>query len=441
VVYGWGDNQSGELGRITTAIVQPTPVLVGAAPMVAVSAGLNFGLGLDHTGAVWAWGLNDVGQLGPDGPNQPGGCPVDPVDNACTNTPVKVKPLQNVVAIAAGLDFSMALKGDGSVWAWGDDDDGELGPNGLPPGTPCPAVNDTDRDVEQIPGYCNAQPVVVTGLKKVVAIANGGDFGLALENDGSVWAWGSNMWGQLGPNGPLGLGGCPKDPNKIFTVCSSTPVQVAGLSPVTAIAARRGTALAIEREGGTVMAWGSGARAELGPLGPTGGNKCRGNQGLCSIVPQTVGISHAVAIAEGAFFGLALRNDGSVWAWGLNNHGELGPNGTKVPGGCPGVIVLPVGSICSPDPVPVQGLQNVTAIAGGYQFGMAIVGKRVFSWGGDGQGQLGRGSVLPTFDPQPQLVVGPNSNSLAPVIAIAAGDGYYQTFYDNSYPHALAITT
>ena len=144
------------------------------------AAGGQHSLALKSDGTVWAWGLNDYNQLG---------------NGTATNSskPVQVPGLNNASAIAAGYFHSLALKSDGTVWAWGLNGHGRLG-------------NGTTVD--------SGTPVQVLGLSNVSAIVAGHDHSLALKSDGTVWAWGANHIGQLG-NGT--------------TANSSTSVQVTGL--------------------------------------------------------------------------------------------------------------------------------------------------------------------------------------------------------------------
>jgi hypothetical protein len=159
----------------------------------AIAAGYCHGLALKEDGTVWAWGDNSQGELG----------------NGTTTSskwPVKVHNLSGVKAIA-GDTHSLALKEDGTVWAWGENAFGELG-NGTTTTTGC---------------YCSKVPVGVSNLSGVKAIAAGPGFSLALKTDGTVSAWGWNGLGQLG-NGS--------------TTSSTTPVRVSNLGNVKAIAAR-----------------------------------------------------------------------------------------------------------------------------------------------------------------------------------------------------------
>ena len=135
--------------------------------VVSVAAGYNYSLVLKSDGTVWGWGLNyTYGVLG-DGTFK-----VYPL-----GTIVQAKGLTDVVAIDAGMRHSLALKSDGSVWAWGLDRETQLG--------------DASTDNLNIPAR-------VIGLDNIVAIAGGLTHTLALKSDGTVWACGRNLEGELG---------------------------------------------------------------------------------------------------------------------------------------------------------------------------------------------------------------------------------------------------
>src|SRR5918912_1414907 len=203
----WGSNFFGQLGngsQLPYGTPSTTPVEVSGlegAALKAICAGQNHSLALKNDGTVLAWGSNTGGQLG-DGTNTDSSMPVQVKDS---NDPSGY--LTGVNAIAAGSGHSLALKGDGTVWAWGDNGSGQLG-NGT--------ITSSNT------------PTQVDGLDGVEAIAGGSSYSLALKNDGTVWAWGSNtsgqeqrISGQLGTN-VMGI---------------NTPVQVSELSGVKAIAA------------------------------------------------------------------------------------------------------------------------------------------------------------------------------------------------------------
>ena len=268
-LWVWGNNIYGQLGDAPT-IGRSTPAPVsGLTDVVAISGGSYHSLALKSDGTVLAWGRNSYGQLG---------------DGSTTNrtTPVQVTGLINVVVISGGYRHSLALKSDGTVWAWGNNLYGQLG-DGLT----------TSRTT----------PVQVTGLIDVVAISGGDFHSLALKSDGTVWAWGNNLYGQLGDGS---------------TTNRTTPVQVTGLTDVVAISGGTYHSLALKSDG-TVWAWGNNEYGQLGD--ETNINKTTPVQ-----VPY---IADAIAISSGESHSLALRPNGSVLAWGRNYYGQLG-DGTTI---------------------------------------------------------------------------------------------------------------
>jgi alpha-tubulin suppressor-like RCC1 family protein len=187
-----------------------------------------------------------------------------------------------VIAVETGHYYSMALKGDGTVWMWGWNKFATLGDG-----------TTTNR----------ATPVQVPGLTGVIAIAGARDHTLALESNGTVWAWGDNEFGNLGTGN---------------TTNSPVPVQVHNLTNVVAIAGGRDHSLAVESNG-TVWSWGWNQYGQVGD----------GTKGANKLLPvQVSGLTNVRIVSAGADHSMALKSDGSVWAWGQNNDGQLGDDGS-----------------------------------------------------------------------------------------------------------------
>jgi alpha-tubulin suppressor-like RCC1 family protein len=169
---------------------------------------------------VWAWGDNFFGQLG-DGTHG---------TKADSPEPVLVKDLEGVGAIEGGGWFSLALKEDGTVWAWGYNQEGELGNGAASNAKETKCENTSEPGDAQVRSSCtdSPTPVQVSGLDGVETIAAGSVHALALKEDGTVWAWGANDQGQLG-NGTKSLGG--------NTLGINTPLEVKDLSGVKLVAA------------------------------------------------------------------------------------------------------------------------------------------------------------------------------------------------------------
>jgi alpha-tubulin suppressor-like RCC1 family protein len=314
-----------------------------SSPVVALSAkDLNI-VALRADGTVTAWSENTYGTMG-HAPDTAGDVCAEFAD--CYNiTPAAIPGLTGVVAVAAGTYHTIALKADGTVWAWGRSQYGALGYDGSISGDPT-------YDNGLWADTYNATPQVVAGITDVVAIAAGYDYNLALKDDGTVWSWGANMLGQLG-NGT--------------TTQQNSPVQVSTLSGIIAVAAGSLSSFAIKSDG-TLWAWGDNGSGQLG-IGSFAN----------SFTPvQITALSGIVAVKAGPAFSIALKSDGTVWSWGDNFDGQLG-NGTNDE---------------SKSPVQVSGLINVREIAVGFTSAYALKSDgAAWGWGGNSYAQLGDGTT------------------------------------------------
>ncbi len=267
-----GRNETGQLGNGSLANSLTSGVEVtGLSDVVAVDGGLDFGLAVLKNGTVYAWGNNSEGDLG----NGPG--PSSPI-------PRQILGLQGVIQVAAGKNHSLALLSNHTVMAWGDNLYGDLGLGNTVP---------------------QERPVPVPGLSNVEAVSAGCDWSLALLSNGTVMAWGLNADGQLG-NGT--------------TAPSYIPIAVAGLPPIRQISAGGnyaddGHALALDVNG-HVWAWGDNAEGQLGV--PTAGST--------ALKPvEILGLSNITTASAGGRHSLALdANTGTLWIWGAAKEGQLG---------------------------------------------------------------------------------------------------------------------
>jgi alpha-tubulin suppressor-like RCC1 family protein len=355
-VVGWGRDADGKAARptspkrvITTPVVLELP---GKALQVAVGYSSQYALLED--GTVVAWGANDQGQLG-NGPMgssaEPGRYPKPSI------TPVRVTGLTGIVQIATGLKHAVALKNDGTVWAWGDGDNGEIGDGEQPKG----------RQSRSAIG-----PVRVPGLERITQIAADAEHSLALRSDGRVLAWGQNRNGELG-NGTR--------------VTGWTRTEVTGIDRVVSIAAGTGGAGAgvsgAVRDDGTVWMWGSNTSGQmgngLGPLSPD-------DEGGRVLTPIPVkGVTGAKRISIGFGHVGALLADGTLRMWGHDGWGQTG-----------------VGTSGHYSLKPVKPAHaNVAAIflGGFHSFAVGQDGS-LWTWGGSffegGPGFLGRIHKVPT---------------------------------------------
>ena len=340
-LWAWGRNSNGQLGDGTTTD-RFTPVMVSNLTGVKnVGLGVFHSLAIKQDGTVWSWGYNAYGQLGDDSTTQ-------------SATPVQAQSLTGVVVVSGGYYHSVALKSDGSVWAWGSNHEDQLGTGGT-------ANSRNPRQMNNLSG---------------TVIAAGSYHNLVVKPDGAVWAWGNNTYGQLGDG---------------TTVDKYIPAKVNNLNNVVKLSGRYLFSLALKSDG-TVWGWGSNLYGQLGD-GTVDNNR--------STPVQVSNLTNVIAISTGYFHSLALKSDGTVWAWGRNANYQLG-DGTSI-------------DRCTP--IMVNGLSNVIAISGGRTFSLALKNDgTVWAWGYNGYGQLGDGTTTQRKTPV-------QVSNLTGVAAIAAG--YY----------------
>ncbi|MEK5209512.1 RCC1 domain-containing protein [Psychrobacillus sp. FSL H8-0510] len=317
-VYAWGLNDKGQLGDgTTTSRTMPTKIN-GMSNAVAVEAGSNHSLAITSDGSVYAWGDNKYGQLG-----------IGSTENK--NTPSKVNGLSNVVKVVAGEQQSLAITSDGSVYAWGNNGNGQLG--------------DGSRTNQ-------STPLRLSSLSNVATVEVGATFSFAITSDGSVYAWGYNYQGQLGDG---------------TTTQKLTPTKINGLSDVVAVDGGYEHSLALTSDG-SVYAWGNNIYGQIGD----------GTISAKKTPVKISGLSNVVSIEAGFYHSLAITSDGSLYAWGYNSYGQLGDGTTKD----------------KTKPTKINSLSNVVEVEGGGLQSLAITSDgSIYSWGQNGNGQLGNGTT------------------------------------------------
>lgn len=300
----------------------------------------------DHTlallsnGTVWAWGVNNVGQCGVDITG----------DTIEILSPGQVSGISDVKEIAAGQFFSLALKNDGTVWAWGTNEYGELG-IGIPP-----TLSQADS---------HPHPVQVPGLNDVIAIDAGNEYAMALTGDGIVYTWGYNGEGALGNRQPV-------NDNSYVT----SPVEVDGPTDVKAIHAGPVNAMVLTKNG-TLWAWGHVSYI----LGERSLNATSSRNSTPDILLNIPGIK---SVALGDNHAVILKSDGTVWTWGNDWRGKLGNSSSRYHDPSPDFTITPI---------EVPGLANVTAIAAGIEHTVVLKDDgTVWTWGGNEYGQIGDGT-------------------------------------------------
>ncbi|QSQ22185.1 chromosome condensation regulator RCC1 [Pyxidicoccus parkwayensis] len=280
-VHAWGRNNRGQLGlgAAVTADQKQPRLVPGLEGVAAIAFNQNFSVALRSDGTVWTWGENADGQLGLGTPPAPGE-PHTP-DVTLRREPSRVPGLEGAVAVALGYRHALVLMEDGTVRAFGNNADGQLGDGTL-----------ESRDY----------PVTVQGLTDVVKVVGGSQHSAALKADGTVWVWGRNSYGNLG-SGSADTAGHP------------APVRVPELEHVVDLANGRDHLLALHADG-SVSAWGLDASGQLGAGAPSVGDQ--------SATPVKVkGLTDARAVFANGNFSFAVRVDGTLVSWGQNGNGQL----------------------------------------------------------------------------------------------------------------------
>ncbi|HUX95715.1 MAG TPA: DUF4163 domain-containing protein [Bacteroidales bacterium] len=282
-VWSWGSNEYGGLGNGTKTNSNIPVQAKGLTGVTAIAGGSDHTLALKSDGTVWTWGNNSFGQIG-DGTKNNELSKNDPDNDQLT--PVQVSGLIGVCAIAASRGHSLALKADGTLWTWGRNDLGQLGDgtdkehfspvqvlgsagNGFLTDITTIAAGGSyggnsaairsdgtlflwgENDNGQLGDGSEKSrlfPAAVPGLTNVKSVAVGGQFVIALKLDGTVWAWGYNYDGQLGIN---------------MEGDTDIPVQVPGLEGVSAIETGASHTGAVKADG-TVWLWGDDSFGQLG---------------------------------------------------------------------------------------------------------------------------------------------------------------------------------
>lgn len=282
--------------------------------IIDISSGFNHSLALRRDGTLWAWGENSFGQVGDS-------------TNIHRKIPKQIYGMTNVIAISAGFTHSLALKADGTVWAWGGNIAGQLGDNST-----------------ESKNY----PVMI--LSDVKYISAGSIHSLVIKTDGTVWGWGYNNEGNLGATA---------------ATSQKKPIRVEGLYNIVAICGGDNYTVALKNDS-TLWAMGINDKGQLG-IGSTSAN--------ITTPSQITGISKIIAISTGRNYSLAIQKDSTVWGWGNNSSGNIG-DGTTIQRNVP---------------VMVQHIKNIKSISsswGGHSAAIEDDGI-VWTWGNNTTSQLG----------------------------------------------------
>ena len=327
--YSWGNGINGQLANGVSANTS-SPAQVGGSNWLTLNSGGVSGVGIDSNNRVYAWGSNTAGQLGQNlayaqlnfsfSPDQVGA--LTTWEEAVTN------------------GYSMwARKNDGTLWAWGNNDKGELGIN------------------ERTPTSKRSSPVQIGTDTDWYKLTTGSSYACAaaIKTNGTLWTWGNNAFGGLGHNDRIDR---------------SSPVQVGSGTDWAEVVTGKVT-LALKTNG-TLWAWGF---SDNGSLGLNVANDEHRSS------PVQIGslTNWGTRISYNTQNGHVVKTDGTLWAWGQGFYGQVGHNSNS--------------NVSSP--VQIGALTNWAYAASSYNHALAVkTDGTLWAWGKNDEGQIGiNGSV------------------------------------------------
>lgn len=320
---------SGISGTIALSVIAPSP-------WTQVAAGGNQTIGLKTDGKLYSWGSNIWGQLG-DGTSNDRTAPVTVSGNST---------LWKQVAV--GDQFAVAIRTDGTLWAWGYNLNGQLGD-----GTQTFRTTPVQIGTAKTWSYVSAGRAHVAALQSVTTTS-----GTTSTTVSTLYTWGSNVYGQLGDG---------------TTVERRVPTKIGTANWLTVSAGDSHT-VGIQSTN-TLWGWGDASNGQVGN-GATSGTVT---------APVQIGTATWLTVAAGSFHTLAINTDSSLWAWGKGDSGQLGNNGSSL----------------QPSPVPVGTTKNWARIAGGVSHSVGVQNDgTLWGWGSNAEGQLTNGNTDSLFPVQ-----------------------------------------
>lgn len=329
-LWAWGWDANGQLGQETLNVSKSSPVQIGSdTTWSKANTGWRHSMAIKTDGTLWAWGGNAYGQL----------AQLDVIERS---SPVQIGDLADWSSIDAGNRQSHAIKTDGSLWSWGGNLRGQLGLGDF---------------------VYRSSPVQVGSLTNWASVGTGQNHSFAIKTDGTLWAWGWNNFGELGDG--------TKSERR-------SPVQIGALSDWASVGAGETHTFAIKTDG-SLWAWGQNQKGKLG----------LGDYGIKRSSPvQVGGLTNWSSVGSGGGSGthsLAIKTDGTIWTWGFSAAGRLGDN----------QIIVDRSS-----PVQIGSLSNWASGENAAAHSTAIkTDGSLWSWGTGGVGRLGQGDIINRSSP------------------------------------------
>ncbi|MCL2745901.1 MAG: hypothetical protein FWE48_02240 [Coriobacteriia bacterium] len=274
-LWTWGSNANGQLGigrPMAAGTMNSTPQRVGTDTWQSVAAGGSTVLAVREDGSLWGWGNNEATRK-----------LTSALPPNRFNTPQRIGNDYNWQSVSMSSRHVMAIRTDGGLWGWGYNNHGQLGRGGA-----FTTFEDTPQRV---------------GTQAWLAVECGANHTLAIRSDGTLWVWGNNGMGQFGHGS--------------FSASNSNPQMTGAATDVwQSISAEDNTNLAI-RSDGSLFGWGRNDAGMLGPANLHGNQTTMQRMGAATDYWQSavVGLGNRVH---------AVRVDGSLWGWGSNASGRLG---------------------------------------------------------------------------------------------------------------------
>ena len=324
-LWGWGLGTTGQIGDGTT-ISRSSPVQIGTLTnwsSVVASPTDSHTMAIKTDGTLWCWGNNNYGQLG---------------DNTTVNrsSPVQIGTLTNWSSVTGYTSFTMAIKTDGTLWGWGRNNGAYLGDGTL-----------TTR----------SSPVQIGTLTDWSKVSTSKDTGLAVKTDGTLWTWGDGTYGGMA-NNTLNM--------------YSSPIQIGTQTDWSNVFGGYISYFATKTNG-TLWAWGWNEKSQLG-VGQ--------HPNALGLTEGTVSVSQ-ISTADGGSTSHYIKTDGTLWGWGTSGNGELGDGTT----------------ITRSSPVQIGADADWSKISGNFTTFAIKTNGTLWGWGYNGFGQIGDNTAASKSSP------------------------------------------